>query len=130
MSRRTADPHQRRAEIVIASLFLLTAAASIPAAFALEPGLFGSDYLARIFPNRAALALDALLWTFNNIGIVFIAVFALPVLRRLDEALAVGYLASRIVEGTIMMAASWRRSCLSPSASSFWRRVRLRTRGF
>src|SRR2546421_13108500 len=61
-----------------------------------EPGL----YEIRI---KGAVELDALLWSFNNIGIVFIAVFAFGLLRKLDEALAVGYLASRIIDGTIMM---------------------------
>src|SRR5437016_2052310 len=102
-SKRIVGANQRRAEIVIATLFVLTAATSIPAAFFLDPLLNAPDYLAWIFPNKAAVVLDALLWSFNNIGIVFIAVFAFPLLRKLDEALAVGYLASRIIEGTIMM---------------------------
>lgn len=63
----------------------------------------GPDSLAGVFPNRTAVELGALLWSINNIGIVFIAVFMFPVLRRLDEPFAVGYLASRIIEGTIMM---------------------------
>jgi uncharacterized protein DUF4386 len=102
-SKRVVDSNQRRAEIVIASLFLVTALASIPAAFALDPILNAPDYLARVFPERGAVELGALMWSINNIGIVFIAVFAFPVLRTLDEALATGYLACRIIEGTIMM---------------------------
>src|SRR5512134_1902239 len=74
--QRTVDAAQRRAEIVIATLFLLTAAASIPAAFVLDPILNAPDYLARVFPNKGAVDLGALLWSINNIGIVFIAVFA------------------------------------------------------
>ena len=37
IQQRTVDAAQRRAELVIATLFLLTAAASIPAAFVLDP---------------------------------------------------------------------------------------------
>jgi hypothetical protein len=81
-SNRTVDASQRRAEIVIAALFLLTAATSIFGAFALEPGLYAADYLSRIFPNKTTVVLDALLLSFNNIGIVFIAVFAFPLLRK------------------------------------------------
>jgi hypothetical protein len=92
-----------QAEIVIASLFLVTAAASIPSAFVLDPILNAPDYLASVFPNGGAVEFDALLWSINNIGIVFIAVFAFRVLRRLDESLAVGYLAARTVEGSVMM---------------------------
>src|SRR5947209_5644095 len=102
-TKRIVGASQRRAEIVIAALFVLTAATSIPAAFVLDPMLNAPNYLAWIFPNKAVVVLDALMWSFNNIGIVFIAVFALPLLRKLDEALAVGYLATRIIEGTIMM---------------------------
>jgi Domain of unknown function (DUF4386) len=101
--QRIVDAAQRRAELVIASLFLLTAAASIPAAFVLDPILNAPDYLARVFPDKGAVELGALLWSINNIGIVFIAVFAFGLLRELDEALAVGYLACRIIEGTIQM---------------------------
>jgi hypothetical protein len=102
-TKRIASREQRRAEIVIATLFLLTAVASIPAGFFLDPLLNASGSLAWVFPHQGAVAWDALMWSINNIGIVFIAVFAFPVLRKLDETLATGYLASRIIEGTIMM---------------------------
>jgi hypothetical protein len=102
-SKRIVTANQRRAEIVIATLFLVTAAASIPGAVILDSILSSSNYLTRAFPNEGAIELGSLLWSLNNIGIVFIAVFAFGVLRKLDEALATGYLACRIIEGTIMM---------------------------
>jgi hypothetical protein len=77
------------------------------------------DYLARIFPNKAAVELSALLWSINNVGIVFIAVFAFGLLRRLDEALAVGYLASRIIEGSIMMVGIAATFLLIPLSQAF-----------
>jgi hypothetical protein len=117
--KRIVGTNQRRAEIVIAALFVLTAATSIPAAFALDPMLNVPNYLAGIFPNKAALVLDALLWSFNNIGIVFIAAFAFPLLRKFDEALAVGYLASRIIEGTIMMVGIVATLLLIPLSQQF-----------
>lgn len=101
--KRIVDASQRRAEIVIAILFLVTAAASIPAAFLLDPILNAPDYLTKVFPNKGLVELGALLWSINNIGIVFISVFAFSLLRKLDEALVIAYLASRIIEGTIMM---------------------------
>jgi hypothetical protein len=101
--KRIVSASQRRAEILVATLFLVTAAASIPGAFVLDSILNASSYLATVFPNKGAVELGSLLWSINNIGIVFIAVFAFSVLRKLDEGLAVGYLASRIIEGTIIM---------------------------
>jgi hypothetical protein len=117
--KRVVSKSQRRAEVMIASLFLATAAASMPTAFLIDPLLNGSDYLARIFPNKGAFELGALLWSINNIGIVFIAVFAFRLLRKLDEALAVGYLASRIIEGTIMMMGIAAAFLLIPLSQEF-----------
>ncbi len=118
-TKRIVGASQRRAEIVIAALFVLTAATSIPAAFFLDPMLNAPNYLAWIFPNKAVVVLDTLMWSFNNIGIVFIAVFALPLLRKLDEALAVGYLATRIIEGTIMMVGIAATLLLIPLSQEF-----------
>jgi hypothetical protein len=118
-SKRIVSANQRRAEIVIAALFLVTAAASIPGAFVLDSILNASNYLAQIFPNKGAIELGVLMWSINNIGIVFIAVFAFGVLRKSDEALAVGYLASRIIEGTIMMVGIAATLLLIPLSQEF-----------
>lgn len=103
MARRIVDAGQRRAEIAIAILFIVTAVASISGGLLYEPVLNAPGYLAGVFPNRGSVALGALLVSINNVGIVFIAVFAFPLLWKLDETLAVGYLAVRIIEGTLMM---------------------------
>src|SRR2546425_9665859 len=118
-TKRIVGASQRRAEIVIATLFLLTAVTSGVAGFMLDPLLNASGSLAWVFPNKEAVALDAVLWSINNIGIVFIAVFAFPVLRKLDEALATGYLASRIIEGTIMMVGIIATLLLIPLSQEF-----------
>ncbi|QBD76995.1 DUF4386 domain-containing protein [Ktedonosporobacter rubrisoli] len=118
-SKRIGSFNQRRAEIVIAALFLVTAAASIPGAFVLDSILNASNYLAQVFPNKGVVELGSLIWSINNIGIVFIAVFAFGLLRKLDEALAVGYLASRIIEGTIMMIGIASTLLLIPLSQEF-----------
>jgi hypothetical protein len=102
-TKRIVSASQRWAEIMVASLFLLCAAVSIPAAFLLDPILERPNYLAGILPNQAVVALGALGWSVNNIGIVFIAVFMFPLLRKLNENAALGYLAVRIIEGAVMM---------------------------
>ena len=119
-TKRIVGASQRRAEILIATLFVVTGVVSIFGAFfVLNPILNASDYLARVFPNQGAVELGSLLWSINNIGLVFIAVFAFPVLRKLDEALAVGYLASRIIEGTIMMVGIAATLLLIPLSQEF-----------
>ena len=65
--KRIVGAGQRRAEVMIAALFLATAAVSIPAAFLLDPLLDASDYLARVYPSKGAVELGALLWSINNL---------------------------------------------------------------
>ena len=117
--KRIVDAKQRRAEIMVATLFLVTAAASIAAGFLLEPILTAPNYLAGISPNTAAVAWGALLWSINNIGIVFIAVFMYPLLWKLDENAAVGYLAVRIIEGALMMVGVMVTLMLIPLSAEF-----------
>jgi hypothetical protein len=118
-SKQIVTAKQRRAEVVIATLFLVTAAVSIPGAFVLDSILNASNYLAQVSPNEGVVELGALMWSINNIGIVFIAVFAFSVLRNLDEAFATGYLACRIVEGAIMMGGVAATLLLIPLSDEF-----------
>jgi hypothetical protein len=118
-TKRIVSASQRRAEILIATLFLVSAVTSSLGIFVLDPILKASDYLARVFPNKGAVELGSLLWSINNIVIVFIAVFAFGVLRKRNEALAVGYLASRIIEGTIMMLGIVATLLLIPLSQEF-----------
>src|SRR2546421_6812367 len=89
-TKRIVGASQRRAEILIATLFLVSAVTSFLGLSVLDPILNASDYLARVFPNKGAVELGSLLWSINNIGIVFIAVFAFRLLRKCNEALAGG----------------------------------------
>jgi hypothetical protein len=118
-TKRIVSASQRRAEIMIATLFLVSAVTSFLGMFVLDPILNASNYLARVFPNKGAVELGSLLWSINNIVIVFIAVFAFGVLRKRNEALAVGYLASRIIEGTIMMLGIVATLLLIPLSQEF-----------
>lgn len=114
------DPgRKRRAELVIAALFLVTAATSIAGVVVLDPILKAPDALAQVAPQRMMVVLGALLWAINNIGLVFIAVFAYPILRPFSEATAVGYLAARIIEGAVMMVGIMATLALIPVSSGF-----------
>ena len=96
-------PDLRRAEIAIAVLFLVTAAAAITGATILEPVFEDPADLARIAANRAAIATGALLWTVNNVDLVFIALFAWPVLHPVAPFMARAYLTTRVIESGVMM---------------------------
>jgi len=104
MSRPAAsDPQIRRSEIAIAILFLVTAAAAISGGVILE-GVFDDPAdLAAIAASRGAIATGAALWTVNNVGFVFIALFAWPVLFPAAPFMARAYLTTRVIESGVMM---------------------------
>lgn len=118
-ARRVVSKSQRFSEILIATLFLATAAVSIPAAFLIDPILHASDYLAQVAPNKTAIALTAMLWSLCCVGTVFIAVAMLPLLRKLDDFAGPSYLASRIIEGTVMIVGSAATLLLVPLSEAF-----------
>jgi len=97
------DPHLRRSEIAIAILFLITAAAAITGATILEPVFEDPADLAQIAASRAAIATGAMLWTVNNVGFVFIALFAWPVFVPVAPFMARAYLITRVIESGVMM---------------------------
>ena len=118
-AKRVVSASQRFSEIMIALLFLACAVVSIPAAFLIDPIFVAPDYLAQIAPNANAVTWTALLWSINNVGLVFIAVFAYPILRKLDDFAGAGYLASRIIEGTVMMVGTAGTLLLIPLSQAF-----------
>ncbi len=99
----TLGPATRQSEIAIAVLFVVTAAAAIAAGAMLENVFEPPDDLARIAAARTTIATGAALWTVNNLGFVFIALFAYPVLRQTAPFLAGAYVVTRVIESGVMM---------------------------
>jgi hypothetical protein len=67
----TEGENQRRADIVIAAPFGLTAATGIPAAFFSGPTLNAPSSLAWTFSTTVIVVVHALRWSLHNRGIVF-----------------------------------------------------------
>jgi len=118
MNHRNVDPAQRRIEIGVAVLFLLTALTSITGEVLLAPHLKPA-LLADLYSHQGEVVTGALLWSINNIGIVFIAVFLHPFLAARSRFAADGYLATRIVEGTVMMVGILALLLLVPMSAGF-----------
>jgi hypothetical protein len=118
-ARRVVSASQRFSEIMVASLFLATAAVSIPAAFLIDPILAAPDFLGQIAPNKQAIALTAMLWSSCCVGTMFIALAMLPVLNRLGDFAGPSYLASRIIETVVMLVGSAAVLLLIPLSEAF-----------
>ncbi len=90
---------------VVGALFLIAMATSLIGAGLIETVLSAPDYLNGISASETQLRLGVLLEMINGIAVVGIAVLMFPIFRKLDEALALGYVAFRIIEGVIIFAA-------------------------
>jgi hypothetical protein len=99
--RRGAAPHRATARLA-GALYLLTFASSIPALPLLAPLL--DDPAAYVLgPGAdASVVAGALLDVVNALACVGTAVVLLGVVRRWGEALAFGFLASRLVEAAVI----------------------------
>lgn len=98
------NPTKRTARIV-GALFLIAMVTSLAGGLWLESLITAPDYLTSVSTNETQIAICVLLELINGIAVVGIAVMLFPIFRRRDEALALGYVAFRIIEAVIIIAA-------------------------
>ncbi|MGB7093832.1 MAG: DUF4386 domain-containing protein [Anaerolineales bacterium] len=98
------NTHIRTARIV-GALFLIAIVASLVGGIWLETFLTSPDYLSSISGNRTQVAMGVLLELTNGLAVIGIAVAMYPIFRKQYEALALGYVALRIIEAVIIVAA-------------------------
>jgi hypothetical protein len=95
----------RKTAIIVGALFLIAMAASLIGGLWLESMLNTPDYLANVSENKTQVVLGVLLELINGIAVIGIAVIMYPLFKKQDEALALGYVALRIIEAVIIIAA-------------------------
>jgi hypothetical protein len=86
-------------------LFLIALVAAIVGGSLIDGILGESDYLSEVAANETQLLVGALLELINGVAVIGIAVLLFPILKRQDEGLALGYVALRIIEAIVIMAA-------------------------
>ncbi len=87
---------------VTGALFLVTFIASIPAAFVFYPPLLNDPTYIVGAGADIGVSLGALLEVILVVANIGTAVVLYPLIRRQNEALALGYVAARVVESTII----------------------------
>jgi hypothetical protein len=90
---------------IAGALFLLAMVTSLVGAAMIEGALGAQDYLAALSANDTQVTIGALLELINGISVILIAVMMFPILKKHDEALALGYVAFRVVEAVVIFAA-------------------------
>jgi hypothetical protein len=92
----------RRTALITGVLFIVTIVASIPAQFFFyEPVLEHADYIVGAGADTR-VSVGALLEVITAIANIGTAVVLFPILKRQSEGIALGYVAARIVESTII----------------------------
>lgn len=95
----------RKTARIVGALFLIAMVASLVGGIWLESILSAPDYLATVSVSRTQVVIGVLLELVNGIAVVGIAVMMFPLFKKQDEALALGYVAFRIIEAVIAIAA-------------------------
>jgi len=91
----------RKNAIIVGVLFIIaTAFVFIGKAF-YEPILSSSDYLDNAFPNRIIVIIGVLLEFICVLAMPLIPVFLFPILKKHNEALALGYVGFRFFEAVL-----------------------------
>ncbi len=95
----------RKTAIIVGALFLIAMVTSILGGGLIESVLNAPDYLTGVSANRTLVIIGVLLELVNGIAVVGIAVFMFSLFKKYSEALALGYVAIRIIEAVTVIAA-------------------------
>ena len=98
------NTHNKTARIV-GILFLTAIVTSLLGGIWLDTILTAPDYLSSISGNKTQVVTGVLLELINGLAVIGIAVGMYPIFRKQYEALALGYVALRIIEAVIVIAA-------------------------
>jgi len=102
-ARRAPVDWTRKNALAAGTLYLITFAASIPAAFYfLTPVLNDPQYIVSAGADTRVI-LGSLLDVVNALACIGTAVAVYPVVRRQNESLAVGFVTSRMFEAAVIM---------------------------
>ncbi len=86
---------------IIGALFIIATVAYSLSVILLDPILGDSDYLTKVSANKNLLVIGALLVLIDAVAVAGIAIVIYPVLKKHNEALALGYVSARIGESVL-----------------------------
>ena len=96
----------RKTAILVGAFFLTAMVTYLLGASIIESVLGAPDFLANVSANETQVVLGALLELINCLAVVGIAVTIYPIFSRHNEALAMGYVAFRVIEATLLVIAA------------------------
>ena len=93
----------RKTAIIVGVLFIVATFASSLGVFILSPILDAPDYLIGVSANENQVIRAALFMLVYVVAAVGIAIMMYPILKKYNEALALGYVAARTIEGVLFI---------------------------
>lgn len=95
----------RKAAIIVGVLFIFAIVILFIGEAFYKPILSSPDYLDNAYPNRITVIIGILIEFTGVPAVVLIAVFLYPILKKYNEALALGYIGLRLLEAGILSVA-------------------------
>ena len=93
----------RKTERIVGVLFITATVAYSLGVIFLEPILGDLDYLAKASENENQVILGAFLVLIDSVAVAGIGIAMYPILKKHNEALALGYAGARIIEGVLFI---------------------------
>jgi hypothetical protein len=95
----------RKTARIVGVLFITAMVTGMLRYFILDPTLDAPDYLINVSANESQVIIGVLFFYIMAVAVVGIAIVIYPILKKHNEALALGYVAARIVEGVLFLVA-------------------------
>ncbi len=93
----------RKTAIIVGALFITATVVSSLYYVILDPILNAPDYLVNVSENENQVIIGVLFYLINCAAVVVIPVLLFPIFKKHNEALAIGYLGSRIIESVTLI---------------------------
>jgi hypothetical protein len=95
----------RKTAIIVGVLFITAMVTGMLRYVLLDPILDAPDYLIAVSANENLVITGAISFFILAVALVGIAIVMYPILKKYNEALALGYVVARIVEGVLFIVA-------------------------
>ena len=95
MTKESPRETNRKTAIIVGVLYIIGTVAGILSLASTGPILEGPDYLTQVFTNPNQIVIGALLVLTMGLALAMVPMMMFPVLKRYNEALAVGYVLFR-----------------------------------
>ena len=93
----------RKIAIIVGLLFIAATAAGILSVVSLGSVLDGPDYLVTVSANENQVIMAALFILIMGFAVAGIGIMMYPILKKHNEALALGYVGFRVIEGVLFI---------------------------